>query len=51
MESQGEVDPSWGGRTLTVIQDDQQWSQKITHALDIADLDVLPDVAAREEGP
>lgn len=36
--------------TLTIIQDDQQRGQEVTHALDVADLDVLPDVAAREAG-
>lgn len=39
----------WGSKdTLTIIQNDQQWSQKITHALDIADLNVLPDVARKD---
>ena len=43
-------DPQPGGRegTLTIIQDDQKWGQEVTHALDIADLNVLPDVAARD---
>lgn len=36
--------------TLTVVKDDQQRGQEVTHALDIADLDVLPDVAAGEMG-
>lgn len=42
--------PQSGGRegTLTIIQDDQQWGQEVTHALDIASLNVLPDVAARD---
>lgn len=40
-----------GGHTqLTIIQDDQQWGQKVTHALDIANLNVLPDVAAEKQG-
>lgn len=42
--------PSSLGRegTLTIIQNDQQWSQKVTHALDIANLYVLPDVAVSD---
>jgi len=30
---------------LTVIQDDQERGQQVTHPLHVADLDVLPDVA------
>lgn len=40
---------AWGKEdTLTIIQNDQQWSQKVTHTLDIANLNVLPDVATKE---
>lgn len=44
--------PQSGGRegTLTIIQDDQQRGQQVTHALDVADLNVLPDVAVRHTG-
>lgn len=42
--------PTGQGDTLTIIQDDQQWGQKVTHALDVANLNVLPDVAAEKQG-
>lgn len=53
MVTQGEADPSpptVREVTLTIIQDDQQRGQEVTHALDVADLDVLPDVTAGEMG-
>ena len=33
---------------LTIVQDDQERRQQVTHTLDIAHLQVLPDVAVRE---
>ena len=35
---------------LTVIQDDQQRGQEVTHTLHISNLQVLPDVTAQSNG-
>lgn len=34
--------------SLTVIQDNQQGRQQVTHALDVARIQVLPHVAAKQ---
>lgn len=38
---------SWKKHRLTIIQDDEEGSQQVTHTLDITDLQVLPDVAVK----
>lgn len=45
--------PTWTGKAeqshpLTIIQDDQERGQQVTHALHVANLNVLPDVAVGE---
>ena len=45
-------DPQPGGRegTLTIIQDDQKWGQEVTHALDIANLNVSGEASGKMHG-